>query len=398
MRPLSDPSTHIKRRVFVRNSAMVAAGATCMPLVSGLAHGYQISQAPDIRHVPVAFRRNYFYGWPANNGLWSWDDGQEILVGYTFGKWVQSDVHNIAEPYMSGLARSIDGGRTWKMEDPDNFVGDGGMPTPCPGNINFGHPDFALRVIATGYHGNDDPKGGFYYSYDRGRSWQGPHRFNGMNDDEENLGGMEITSRTRYLVTGPKSALIIMTARKPEIEHGRRRDKPFILETVDGGRSFRFISWIVPWTDDYRAVLPSFVRTPDGKIITALRRRNPFDINQPCWIDTYVSDDNGRHWSFLSKVTETGIHNGNPGALTLLKDGRLACCYAHRIDEKIYVRFSDDLGKSWGEPLAIRQNPLSYDLGYPQLLQNPAGQLVALYYIATTERKQSYIEAAIWQP
>jgi hypothetical protein len=56
---------------------------------------------------------------------------------------------------------------------------------------------------------------------------------------------------------------------------------------------------------------------------------------------------------------------------------------------------SENNGASWGEEIVVRDNPYSYDMGYPQLIQNKEGDLVALYYIATEENPQSYIEAAI---
>ena len=62
---------------------------------------------------------------------------------------------------------------------------------------------------------------------------------------------------------------------------------------------------------------------------------------------------------------------------------------------KIFLRFSENNGASWEEEIVVRDNPYSYDMGYPQLLQNSDGDLVALYYISTEECPQSYIEAAI---
>lgn len=144
--------------------------------------------------------------------------------------------------------------------------------------------------------------------------------------------------------------------------------------------------------------MPSTVRTEGGKIIVAARRRNPCDGEQPCWVDAFVSDENVRTWSFLSKVGETGVHNGNPPGHAILKDGRLACSYANRSTQQMLVLFSGDDGKTWGEEVVHRDNPLSYDIGYPQLDQNADGKMVALYYIVTEEHPHSYIEASIWIP
>ncbi|MCC5930454.1 MAG: exo-alpha-sialidase [Cyclobacteriaceae bacterium] len=364
------------------------------------------TQDEGINYVIVSAEEGRFRAWPANNGLWNWDNGKEILVGFTDGKRVRDEFHFIEKPYISKLARSLDGGKTWNTEDPEGYVGDGKEVTESPGDITFNHPDFAMRVGAIGYHGNDDPLGLFFYSYDRGKSWAGPYRFTELNDAPE-LEGMEMTSRTSYLVDGEQTILIMMTARKPEWEFGR--DKAFVARSKDGGKSFQFISWIVPLTDDYRAVMLSTVRLNENTIITTARRRNPFDAEQPCWVDAYISEDRGESWRFLSKVGETGLHNGNPPALTLLKDGRLVCVYANRDVSKMMMRYSEDQGKTWGEETVIRDNlwgeeatakynPNTFDMGYPQVLQNVDGNIVAIYYLAREERPHSYIEAAIWKP
>jgi hypothetical protein len=333
-------------------------------------------------------------GWPANNGLWQWEDGREILVGFTNGNFEQQDGHNIGNERLTNLARSTDGGETWTREDPENFVGDNGEVKPSPGNIRFDHPDFALRVAATGYHGTKDQDGRFFISYNRGKDWEGPYRFNELNDDE-NLEGMQITARTSYRITGENSIQIFMSARKRDIEFGKRLDKPFIAESTDGGKSFQFAGWAVPWTDQFRAVMPSVVQAESGDLVMALRRRNPRDNEQSCWIDAFVSKDEGRTWSFLSKVGDAGLNNGNPPGLAIMEDGRLACCYANRTASKIFLRISENNGISWDQEIVVRDNPFSYDMGYPQLLQNDKGELVALYYISTEETPQSYIEAAI---
>lgn len=350
----------------------------------------------NLRHVTVADHSGYFLGWPANNGLWSWDVSKEILVGFTEGPWNEDGgFHRIGHPQVSKLARSEDGGKTWSVESPDNFVGSEVEPSPSPGGINFGHSGFGLRIAATGYHGTDDPVGRFFITYNRGQTWSGPYRFKGLNDDPH-LSGMEITSRTCYLVNGSESIQIIMTARNPRLEHASRLDKPFLVESHDGGRSFEFISWIVPWTDNYRAAMPSIVRTRDGKLVVALRRRNPRDILQTCWIDCWISENNGRNWSFLSRVGETGVHNGNPPALALLKDGRIACAYANRDHREMRLRYSVDQGANWESELVIQKSTVSEDMGYPQMFQNHMGEMVCIYYISRKESPQHYIEAAVW--
>jgi photosystem II stability/assembly factor-like uncharacterized protein len=346
-------------------------------------------------------------GWPANNGIWTWNNGKEILVGYTYGNFVEVPGHNIEgyndtfKNYKSRLARSTDGGKTWKQEDPSNFVGDGLEPVASPGQINFEAPGFAMRVEGVGYHGSLDPKGAFFVSENRGKSWSGPYRFNGLSD-AESLNGMVITARTSYIVTGKNSCLLFMAARPEKSKPGGiASDKAFVAETNDGGKSFRFISWIVPLSDPYRAVMPSVARLKDGSIVASLRRRNL--EKDSCWVDAYSSTDNGKTWTFLSRVGETGKNNGNPPALVALKDGRIACVYGDRTRVKLFARISSDGGKSWGEEIIVRDDFQTdkfgdKDFGYPRLAVNHKNKLVALYYWATKENPQQHIAATIWKP
>jgi len=369
--------------------------------------GFKSTDAQTVKGAKngIAFQeKNKFGGWPANNGVWSWDNGKEILVGYSYGRFVEQKGHNIegmsdtTRNIKSRLARSTDGGKTWKQEDPSNFVGDGLEPVASPGQINFKAPGFAMRVVGIGYHGTHDPDGAFFISENKGKNWRGPYRFNGLMEDP-NLSGMICTSRTGYLVTGPTSCLVFMSARPKQ--NGSGKDKTYVAETTDGGKSFRFVTWIVPLSDPYRAVMPAVCRLKDGSITVALRRR--MLDKDVCWVDAYGSADNGKTWSFLSRVGETGEGNGNPPAIVALNDGRIACAYGDRTRAKLFARISSDGGKSWGEELIVRDDfqPDKFgdkDFGYPRLAVNHKNKLVALYYWATKENPQQHIAETIWKP
>jgi hypothetical protein len=67
------------------------------------------------------------------------------------------------------------------------------------------------------------------------------------------------------------------------------------------------------------------------------------------------------------------------------------------------ARLSRDGGRTWGEDLVLRKDfqPDKFgdmDFGYPRLVQNNSGELVALYYWATKEHPQQQIAATIWKP
>ena len=386
---------------------MKKTGNLTMIIVSLLLLSVNSIEAQSVKrakNVIVASEPGKFFGWPANNGVWSWDGGREILVGYTYGDFMEQKGHNIkglgdsiSHGHLSHLARSTDGGLTWTSENPENYVGGGQSPVPSPGGIDFQAPGFAMRVVGMGYHGAFDEAGSFFISNNRGKNWQGPYRFNGLMEDP-NLKGLYITSRTGYVVTGPGSCLIFMTARESPT---RYVDKTFVAETTDGGKTFQFVSWVVPLSDPHRAVMPSVVRLKDGAIVVAMRRRDgPKDLG---WVDVYGSKDNGRTWAFLSRVGETGKHNGNPPALVALKDGRIACTYGDRSREKMFTRISSDGGISWGKELILRDDFQTdsfgdMDFGYPILAVNHKNKFVHIYYWATKENPEHHIAATIWKP
>ncbi|HNQ90091.1 MAG TPA: sialidase family protein [Verrucomicrobiota bacterium] len=387
---------------------VLMSGLVSALAIGGCKHPSANREAQPMKNAIVAGEAGKFCGWPANNGIWRWDNGREILVGFSFGDYVEQQGHNLKGGsdatlgIVSRLARSMDGGRTWAVEDPENFVGDEGVATECPGGVDFEAPGFALRVVGVGYHGSQDPTGSFFFSNDRGRKWRGPYRFGALMKDA-NLEGMALTARTRYLATGPNSCLLFMSARPSGSVLGQiATDKSFVAETSDGGRSFHFVAWIVPLEDPYRAVMPAVGRLADGTIIAALRRRDVANNQATCWVDCYASRDNGRSWSFSSRVGQTGAENGNPPGLTVLKDGRVVCAYGDRTRDKLFARASADGGKSWGAEVVLREDfePDQFgdhDFGYPQLTTNERGEVVALYYWATKDQPQQHIAATVWK-
>ena len=72
------------------------------------------------QHVNVYAEPSRFGGWPANFGIWSW--GNEILVGFAAGHSKDNGPgfhaidHDKPEEHL--LARSLDGGESWKIENP----------------------------------------------------------------------------------------------------------------------------------------------------------------------------------------------------------------------------------------------------------------------------------------
>lgn len=341
-----------------------------------------------VRHVMVGNEPGYFYGWPANQGVWQW--GDEFLVGLVKAHYKMDQLHHSrdkSKPSYYLLARSLDGGESWSLEDPDNFAGDGGTPMKVKDKIQFGHPDFAMRCWA-----NE-----FFISYDRGKTWQGPFLF-------PDFGLQELTSRTDYLVTGEASCLFFLSAKVENVK-ASLQDRAFCASTSDGGKTIQFVSWMAE-TDTIRSVMPSTVRLAENHLVSALRRRyDPTPSQgyalQKNWIDVYQSLDNGASWQFLSKVADTdgGKRNGNPPSMVRLNDGRLCVTYGYRgIPYSIRARISDDNGKTWGKEIMLRDDPLTNDIGYTRSVVRSDGKVVTIYYYTSEQNVEQHIAATIWDP
>jgi hypothetical protein len=339
-----------------------------------------------------------FGGWPANHGIWSW--GNEILVGFSAGYHKDNGParhaidHDKPEEHL--LARSRDGGVSWTIEDPARTgalipVGKAlhGVTPPgprerawgeCPGGINFLHPDFALTVRMTDV---DAGPSRFYYSMDRGHNWSGPFRL-------PLFGQAGIAARTDYIVNGPSDCMLFLTAAKCDRKEGR----PLCIRTTDGGRTWRFVSWIGPEPTGF-AIMPATVRLDDKQILTAIRRHD----GQKDWIETYRSIDNAQSWK-LDTVPAPDLGEGNPASLIRLSDGRLCLTYGYRARPySMRARLSRDGGHTWEHEVILRADGGGRDLGYPRTVQRPDGKIVTVYYFWDPETgPERYIAATIWSP
>lgn len=361
----------------------------------------------NIEHRIVAIQQDRFHAWPANNGGWQWEN--ELLVGFTQGDFEVQKGHDIGGRQNTMLTRSLDGGETWTFFDPENLLDDdnpkylGVGKTGLKQPMEMTHPDFTLRIFSSGYHGNDDPVGGFFYSSDRGKSWNGPHAFTGLLDAPE-LKGKMIAARTDYIVQDKNHCFIYIATY--EEQKGRKRIA--CIETTDGGLTFDFVSWVTPETNEYSSIMCQTVQVDEHEFVLTYRKifkdKTKFDT-----IETYRSTDGCQTWTCLGTLKEMKTHS-NPPALVKLQDGRLCCAYGDRYAAEIRARYSHDNGETWGPELVIRDDfqsrdrdlssaPTSgADMGYPRLFQRPDGKLVVVYYWATAEHPQQHIACSIWEP
>ncbi|MBL8216277.1 MAG: exo-alpha-sialidase [Bryobacterales bacterium] len=327
-----------------------------------------------------------FGGWPANHGIWSW--GNEILVGFSAAWYKPRDPgrHQMDgdKPEEPRLARSFDGGRTWTVEAPPSLLppAQGGRkPVPLSQPIPFTAPGFAMTIRFLNIHQGASL---LYWSQDRGKTWRGPFEF-------PTFGQQGVAARTDYVIDGPQTATVFLTASKSNGKEGR----PFACRTTDGGLTWQMLGWIGPEPSGF-AIMPSSLRLGPKELLTTVRVKLDLDHN---WIDAWRSTDNGRTWKAEGKVGYTGGFSGTPPHLIRLRDGRLCLTYASRnAPYPILARLSSDQGRTWSPPQTLRADAIAWDMGYVRSAQRPDGKVVTVYYYNDSRQPERFIAATLWQP
>lgn len=366
----------MRRLIFA--ALMLAAGTSVL----------SASEPAVVENVIVYREKDRFAGWPANNGIWSW--GNEIVVGFTLGYHddKKQGGHPIDRERVSTVrqARSLDGGRTWKIETP-NYVDEQGKepePIELKEAVDFTQPNFALMFRME--HSNSGFSH-FYFSNDRCKSWEGPFKL-------PTFDRKGVFARTDYIVNGKHDLFAFLTAAKDEGGEGW----PFCARTQDGGKTWQFVGWIGPQpkTGGY-AIMPSTLRLKNGGLLSIIRRRGVFDDGKRWWLESFLSPDDGKSWYMLDEPTLP--NHGNPSHMIRLRDGRIALTYGWR-DAPYGVRaiLSADEGVSWSKPIVLRDDGGNWDLGYPRTVQTEDGKCVTTYYFNDKHAKERHIAATIWDP
>lgn len=354
-----------------------------------------------IQHLTVYGEDDRFAGWPANNGVWIW--GNEILVGFVEAAHRETEgFHTYSrETARNKYARSLDGGETWSIEDAyergqtgfayDHSIPESQAEQPQPLTEpmgDFTDPGFAITFMRDNYHNGPST---FYYTMDRGKSWQGPYSF-------PNLNTHGIGTRTDYLVEGPQTLVAFMNAAK---ENGRE-GRVIAVRTRDGGVNWELVSWIGGEPEGFD-IMPSTVRISPTELFTVMRSRDVEPRRDH--LKAFRSTDNGSSWTEeTNPVFDTG-NGGSPPALVKLRDGRLALAYIFRSDygSRVHLRLSNDNGQTWSNEITLRSGDgATKDVGYPRMVQRPDGKLVVIYYWNHALRKDKdpyrYIAATIVDP
>jgi BNR repeat protein len=362
-----------------------------------------------IKHSTVYYEAGRFGGWPANHGIWSW--GDEILVGFAKGyhKNLGTERHNIdrEKPQEEMFARSLDGGETWQIEDPSKdgvIIARGASlhgTEPDPENMppitklsepmDFSKPGFALKfwMLSSGSGPSI-----FYYSYDKGHTWKGPHSL-------EVAGNEKIAARIDYMIEDNNSCMAFLTAAKKNDREGH----VFAARTDDGGISWQLVSMVGEEPKNGFRIMPSTVRTSATELVLTSRVREeladeltPSEKKNSRYIDAWLSIDNAKSWEYLGRPVKD-LGEGNPPSLIKLKDGRLCLTYGYRANPySIRAKISEDNGRTWGKEIMLRDDGSGRDVGYVRSVQRPDGKVVTLYYFQDGKNPERFIGCTIWNP
>ena len=364
-----------------------------------------------MRQVTIFREPGRFGGWPANYGIWHWDD--EIVLGFTVGaRKTVARGHAIdkSQPVVNMQARSLDSGQSWQLEaftgsrpggrglSADEHMNAGlrlaevmdAKTAAVPSQpLNFQHPEFAIMLARTGL-----ARGVFsffYVSYDRCHSWAGPYRL-------PMFGQTGIAARSDLINLGERSALFFLTANKADGAEG----KIICVQTDDGGQSFALLSEVggEPAGKGDFGIMPASLQLASGRILCARRCRE--GESGLSWIDLYASDDVGASWNYLCRPVDfvQPGHSGNPPCLLRLSDGRLLLIYGNRDAYNICARVSEDDGNSWSGEIVLRSGGANGDMGYVRAVVLDDDSVVAAYYINDRPDGdgERFIEATLWQP
>lgn len=355
----------------------------------------------NVQHLKVYAEEGRFAAWPANHGIWQW--GDEILFGFVEAKYNQDNrgLHTYDQnTARNKYARSFDAGLTWEITDayeagqkewgydhdiPENQAVE--QTVMKEGVKDFTDPNFILTFLR---ENNADGPSHFYYSEDKGVSWEGAFTF-------PTLGTSGVATRTDYIVFGKQELGAFITVGKENHDEGRVA----YVKTYDGGANWEFLSYIGPEPGGFD-IMSSSVQLANGTLYTTIRGRTADKLDL---IKAFISEDEGKTWKRMpNPVNDTG-RGGSPPALVLMEDGRLALGYIYRSERgsRVNIRLSSDNGKTWTDEIMLRGGDgASRDVGYPRMVQRPDGSLLMLYYwnhsILTPDFPYRYIAGTIFDP
>lgn len=327
-----------------------------------------------------------YFGWPSVARM---DDGT-LVVGCS----------GLREEHKCPYGRSViffshDDGAIWSLP---RVVNDSPIDDRDVGVVSLG----GRRLLLTWFSSTSADYGRFpehpdwlqtatTWTEDLRRRWTGS--FVRISDDGgENWGAM-----LRVPVSAPHGPILLNDGRLlylgkagyNERLHGddRRTDPIQAHMSADGGQSWQFLGQVPPLDGATRQTCleAHVVELPSGKLIGMVRfqtgkvdpeeaarwRHLSFSLCQT------ESEDGGRTWTPMRHIGAMGA----PPHLLRHSSGALVCVYGYRrvpYGQRAIV--SRDDGQTWSDPLVLREDGPTSDLGYPASVELPDRSIFTVYY------------------
>jgi sialidase-1 len=226
-------------------------------------------------------------------------------------------------------------------------------------------------------------------SKDGGKSWSAPKYL-----ETEGMPFTNIEGPTDAPIEMPDGS-VVMAVIGYSIHNDPDNRSSVLVRSTDKGQSWKYVSTIAsdPGGKLGGFMEPGIVRTKSGRIVAALRNHGP---DNAIW--TTFSDDDGKTWAPVEKT----LMIGHPVDLLQLPDGRVMATYGirnqHALPGGIRACFSEDDGKTWnvGSEVQIRNDFFNWDVGYPESINLPDGQVLTVYY--GNLFNEYFLGGTFWRP
>lgn len=318
----------------------------------------------------------------------------EILLIFREARWRGRFSHKDPTTRMS-LLRSRDGGRTWFSQvTADPSGGNGCAITRLSDGTLFANayhwefapPDREDRFARWPRHGTMDwldvawGGAGVFTT----RSETDGYTWKPVEAIQEPLDWPDIASHSHPVELDNSELILPVTGRRSPDD----RAHGLVLRSSDTGHTWDDPVCITDDAPDDQSFHETrIVKLPDGKLL-AMHRTPEGNY----WRN--YSDDGGHTWS-ASRETSIWCGGSSPPDLRLLSDGRLLLSRGYRREPfgvRAYV--SEDEGRTWSDPIILRQDGVNWDMGYPSTLELNDGRLLTVYY--WHQDGPRYLARTIW--
>jgi hypothetical protein len=155
------------------------------------------------------------------------------------------------------------------------------------------------------------------------------------------------------LLADPEGSLYTVSAGSGSGTFGKPRDAVVVARSTDGGVTFAQPVRIVPSNLSYEANNPALLS--DGTLLIPFGDHHRPGIRRSLeaprdWL--LVSRDHGRTFSEPMLISESCDGRGGWSSLAVFRDRIYHVCAARALDG-IQLRYSDDRGETWSEPIRV---------------------------------------------